>query len=178
MMEPHSQGSKNLIVANSEVKQYMKKLSNDAPAKEDRIKTVDTSAPQGKSLKSPKKPAKSAPSTSINKREFVLKFVKKDASLVWPREMKMVNSLFKIFPNDAFWCSLELKFKLNSLCWLLSDDGRKFLNIEYKKFLFEPEKPTNFELVNNNIEFEHKIGSTVEAPLTVREFLTLWQKKN
>ena len=141
------------------------------------IQTGAFSAKKEKSLKSRKKFAKDAQSTSLNKRDFVLKFVKKDASLVWPREMKMVNSLFKIFPNDDFWRSLELKFQLNSLCWFLSDEGRKFLNIEYKKFKFEPEKPKIFELNNNNIDFNQKIGETVQAPITVREFLNLWQKK-
>ena len=153
-------------------------LSKDAPAKEGHIKTVDMYAHQEISLKSQKKSAGVAPFTSINKKEFISKFVKKDASLVWPREMKMVNSLFKIFPNDEFWRSLELKFKLNSLCWFLSDEGRKFLNVEYKKFNFEPEKPKTFELKNNNIAFQEKIGETIQAPMTVREFLKLWQKKN
>lgn len=177
-METPYQDRKSLTPAFSGAILRKKEWCKDVPAKAVPTKTGGSPALQGKSSRSQKKSAKSVPSTSINKREFVLKFVKKDASLVWPREMKMVNSLFKIFPNDAFWCSLELKFKLNSLCWLLSDDGRKFLNIEYKKFLFEPEKPTNFELVNNNIAFEGKIGETVQAPMTVREFLTLWQKKN
>lgn len=177
-METPYQDRKSLTPASSGAILKKKEWCKDAPAKADHIKTEGLPVLQGKSSKSQKTSAKSVLSTSINKREFVLKFVKKDANLVWPREMKMVNSLFKIFPNDEFWRSLELKFKLNSLCWLLSDEGRKFLNIEYKKFIFEPDKPTNFELVNNNIAFEGKIGETVQAPLTVREFLTLWQKKN
>jgi hypothetical protein len=177
MTDNHSQESKNLTHVNSEARPKKSARSIDAPVREAPIRTRDTSALQDKYLKSSRKSAKTAPSTRLNKKEFVLKFVKKDASLVWPREMKMVNSLFKIFPNDDFWLFLELRFKLNSLCWFLSDDGRKFLNTEYKKFLFEPEKPQNFELKNNNIEFEAKIGETVQAPMTVREFLNLWQKK-
>ena len=177
-METRYQVKKNLIPASLGAKPHKSAPLTDAPAKEDHIKTADSSAPQEKSSKSQKKSARSVRSTSINKKEFILKFVKQGASLIWPREMKMVNSLFKIFPNDEFWNSLDLKFKLNSLCWFLSDDGRKFLNIEYKKFNFEPEKPKSFELTNNNIEFEGKIGETVQAPITVREFLQLWQKKN
>jgi hypothetical protein len=169
---------KSLIPANSEVSRRKPEPFSDASVKVGHMKIPDTPAPQDKSLKSQKKSAKSVLCTSINKKEFIAKFVKKDASLVWPREMKMVNSLFKIFPNDDFWNYLELKFKLNSLCWFLSDEGRKFLNIEYKKFNFEPEKPKTFDLTNNNIAFEGKIGETVQAPMTVREFLKLWQKKN
>jgi hypothetical protein len=177
-MEIHYPDKKNLIPVNSGAKRPKSEPLVGAPVKGGHIKTADTFALQGESLRSPKKSATSAHYINLNKKEFILRFVKKDASLVWPREMKMVNSLFKIFPNKEFWNSLELNFKLNSLCWFLSDDGRKFLNIEYKKFNFEPEKPKTFGLTNNNIEFETKIGETVQAPMTVREFLKLWQKKN
>jgi hypothetical protein len=170
--------NKNSILVNSEAMKQKKEPLADARVKEVHIKTPDMFAPQEVSSKSSRKSAKSVQSTSLNKKDFIKKFVKDSSSLVWPREMKMVNLLFKIFPNDAFWNSLELKFKLNSLCWFLSDDGRKFLNTEYKKFNFEPEKPKVFDLKNNNIAFEGKIGETVEAPMTVRDFLKLWQKKN
>ena len=178
MQTSHHQAMKNSIPVNSEAKPKRQEQFLDAPVKEVHMKTPDMFAHQGKSSKSSKKSVKSARSTSINKKELIAKFVKKEATPVWPREMKMVNSLFKIFPNDDFWNSLELEFKLNSLCWFLSDEGRKFLNIEYKKFNFNPEKPKTFDLTNNNIAFEGKIGETVQAPMTVREFLKLWQKKN
>jgi hypothetical protein len=177
-MDNRYQDKKNLTPVVLGASRKKRELSIDAPAKEAHIKTGDLFAPQDRSSKSQKKSAPSVRFTSLNKKDFILKFVKQDASLVWPREMKMVNSLFKIFPKEEFWASLELKFKLNSLCWFLSDEGRKFLNIEYKKFNFEPEKPKSFDLVNNNIAFEGKIGETVQAPMTVREFLKLWQKKN
>lgn len=168
---------KNSIPASSVLKENMKDLFTDVPAEGEIIPTGAFSAKKEKSLRSQKKSAKDVQSTSLNKREFVLRFVKKDASLVWPREMKMVNSLFKIFPNDGFWSSLELKFQLNSLCWFFSDEGRKLLNLEYKKFKFEPEKSEVFELENNSIDFKEKKGDAVVSPLTVREFLNLWQKK-
>jgi len=177
-MTNHYPEGKNLKRANSEAMSKKQGLLIDVPAKEAPIKTLDTHAQKEVSSKLPKKSVKTVRSTSLNKKEFILKFVKQNISLVWPREMKMVNALFKIFPNDEFWRSLELKFKLNSLCWFLSDEGRKFLNTEYKKFNFEPEKPISFDLKNNNIAFEGKIGETVQAPMTVREFLKLWQKKN
>ena len=168
---------KSLITVDLDLKQKKQKLSQDAPAKAEHIQKGDFSAIKDKSSKSRKKSVKHAQSTSINKREFVLKFVKDSSAIVWPKEMKMVNTLFKIAPNDDFWRSLDLGFKLNSLCWFLSDDGRKLLNKEYKRFNFEPQKPETFNLENNNIVTSGKIGETVGAPLTVREFLTLWQKK-
>ena len=178
MQISQSPEKKNLTLVVLGASRKKRGLLIDAPAKEAHTKTEDSFASQGKSLKSQKKSVPSVRFTSLNKKDFILKFVKQDASLVWPREMKMVNSLFRIFPKEEFWASLELKFKLNSLCWFLSDEGRKFLNTEYKKFNFEPEKPKCFDLINNNIAFEGKIGETVQAPMTVREFLKLWQKKN
>jgi hypothetical protein len=169
----------NLALANFDQNQNMKGSSKDAHVKEDQLKKKASSVQKGKSSTSRKKSAAHAQYTKLNKREFVLKFVKDSSSILWPKEMKMVNILFKIAPNDDFWRSLDLKFKLNSLCWFLSDDGRKFLNTEYKKFNFEPNKPEVYNIEqNNNIEFKGKIGETVQAPMTVREFLTLWQKKN
>lgn len=169
---------KSSILADSDLKPKKKGILKNAPAKVvEQASLLDFSATKDKFSKSKKKSAPPVPCTSINKRDFVLKFVKDSTAIVWPKEMKMVNTLFKIAPNDDFWRSLDLGFKLNSLCWFLSDDGRKLLNKEYKRFNFEPQKPESFQLENNNIVTTGKIGETVGAPLTVREFLTLWQKK-
>lgn len=115
--------------------------------------------------------------TNLSKKEFVKKFLKDSSNIVWPKEMKMVKSLFKIFPNEDFWNTLELNFKLNSLCWFLSDDGRKLLNKEYKKFKLELPETKKFKIENNNIAFENKSSYDLGKALNLREFLNLWQKK-
>jgi len=114
---------------------------------------------------------------NLNKKNFIKKFVKDTKSLIWPKEMKMVNLLFKIFPNEDFWANLNLNFKLNSLCWFLSDDGRKFLNKEYKKFNLELPESKKFEVDNNNIAFETKDSYDIDKVINIRQFLNLWQKK-
>jgi hypothetical protein len=115
--------------------------------------------------------------SNLNKKEFVKKFLKEDSNIIWPKEMKMVKMLFKIFPNESFWESLKLNFKLNSLCWFLSDDGRKFLNTEYKKFNLTLPEIKKFQIENNNIAFENKTAYDLDKSLNLREFLNLWQKK-
>lgn len=120
---------------------------------------------------------KTVNSLNINKKDFVKKFLKETSNIIWPREMKMVKSLFKIFPNENFWSSLELNFKLNSLCWFLSDDGRKFLNKEYKKFKLDLPEAKKFQIENNNIALEFKKDYDLDKALNLREFLNLWQKK-
>lgn len=114
---------------------------------------------------------------SINKKEFIKRLLKEGTNIIWAKEMKMVNLLFKIFPDQGFWENLSLNFKLNSLCWLLSDDGRKFLNTEYKKFKLELPEIKTFEVDNNNIAFVNKSSYDLSRPLNLREFLNLWQKK-
>ena len=120
---------------------------------------------------------KNVPSTSLNKKEFIKGLIKEGSTIVWPKEMKMAKILLQIFPNEDFWSSLKLNFKLNSLCWLLSDDGRKFLNTEYKKFNLDLPEAKTFEVDNNNIAFEDKSSYDLDKALNLREFLNLWQKK-
>lgn len=124
-----------------------------------------------------KKSVKSVQFTNLNKKTFVKSLLKDQTNIIWPREMKMANILFKIFPDENFWINLKLNFKLNSLCWLLSNDGRKFLNQEYKKFNLKLPEPEKFEIENNNIAFESKSSYDLNKALNLREFLNLWQKK-
>jgi hypothetical protein len=124
------------------------------------------------------KSAQPVQNININKREFIKRLLKEEVNIVWPKEMKMVNLLFKIFPNQNFWNTLQLNFKLNSLCWLLSDDGRKFLNKEYKTFNLNLPETKKFDIENNNIAFECKKRYDLDKALNLREFLNLWQKKH
>lgn len=115
--------------------------------------------------------------TNLNKKDFIKKFLKEDANIFWPKEMKMVKNLLKIFPNEDFWNNLELGFKLNSICWFLSDDGRNVLNKEYKKFNFNLPETKKFKIENNNIDSENKKNYDLDKVLNLRQFLNLWQKK-
>jgi hypothetical protein len=130
-----------------------------------------------KSLMLKTESVKAAQSIGINKKEFIKGLIKEGSTIIWPKEMKMANLLFKIFPDQGFWRNLNLDFKLNSLCWLLSDDGRKFLNTEYKKFNLNLPEAKTFEVDNNNIAFENKSSYDLGKALNLREFLNLWQKK-
>ena len=114
---------------------------------------------------------------SLNKKTFVKKIIKEGNTIIWPKEMKMVNRLFKIFPNENFWSTLRLNFKLNSLCWFFSDAGREFLNKENKKFNLDLPETQQFEVDNNNVAFENKSSYDSGKALNLREFLNLWQKK-
>lgn len=114
---------------------------------------------------------------NLDKKTFIKRFLKDKKNIIWPKEMKMVNCLLKIFPNKDFWDGLKLSFELNSLCWFLSDDGRNFLNKEYKRFNLSLPETKKFSIDNNNIAFESKKTYDMDKALNLREFLNLWQKK-
>lgn len=65
-----------------------------------------------------------------NKYQFIIwKFVKPE-NVNWPREMKVAKELFNIYPDLEFWNNLRLNFKLNSLVWFKTFDGKKYLSNE------------------------------------------------
>jgi hypothetical protein len=132
---------------------------------------------KGRYLMLAQKYVKNVQFTNLNKKDFVKKFLKNHSNIIWPKEMKMVKMLFEIFPNENFWNNLEINFKLNSLCWFLSDDGRNFLNKEYKKFNLELPEVKKFDLDKNTIDFKNKSSYDLHKSLNLREFLNLWQKK-
>lgn len=116
---------------------------------------------------------------SLNKKEFLKRVLKETQGISWPKEMKLVNRLLAIFPNDVFWNSLQLKFKLNSTCWFLSDEGRKFLNTEYKKFNFDLQSPTKFEILDTadsapSTTQESSQQNTQAGYKNIKNFLNLW----
>jgi hypothetical protein len=59
----------------------------------------------------------------------------KDASQLtnWSGEIKLANRILKKYPDWSFWQKYVLEFKLNSLAWFLSKDGRTRLYLDYSK---------------------------------------------
>jgi hypothetical protein len=59
-----------------------------------------------------------------NTKVLFEKFVKPEKPFQPGRDIKLYNQLIKIKPFE-FWRDLELGFKLNSLAFLISEDGKK-----------------------------------------------------
>jgi len=51
----------------------------------------------------------------------------------WSRELQATKKLLQMYPDILFWEHLKLDFKLNSLLWFLTEDGREFLKKESRK---------------------------------------------
>ena len=73
-----------------------------------------------------------------NKYQRLISKFCKEPEKVWnnrgvvKREMAIAKKLFEYISEEKFWTKLYLPFKLNSLAWFLSDEGKTYL-IKYKK---------------------------------------------
>ena len=79
----------------------------------------------------------------------------KTTKVNWGVEIRVLKTLLKTYSFE-FLLELFLPFKLNTLVWFLSEDGKEFLSKEWSKnnLVFIPEKKYKLE--------ETKIGPDVE----------------
>ena len=78
--------------------------------------------------------------------------------MFWPREMKLMNSLWARYPDEEFWLNLTLPWTLNSLAFLKSGRGSQELERKYNEYTYTPpdlEKPT--ELGDKKVGKDKKI---------------------
>jgi hypothetical protein len=69
----------------------------------------------------------------------------------WAKEIKLSKKLFNSYPDVRFWNQLELDFKLNSLAWLLSEEGKYTLKIRGKMMKYSPAKVKEYKLQKRKI---------------------------
>ncbi len=72
------------------------------------------------------------PKITRGNQYLVWKYLKNPNETNWPRELKLANQLL-VYCDLDFWADLDLDFKLNSLAFFLTEDGKRKLRIEYRK---------------------------------------------
>lgn len=103
---------------------------------------------------------------------LVSKFLIKD-QLNWAREIKIAKKLLKLYPDFKIWSDLKLKFKLNSLAFFLTEEGKGEMSV----FEFNKSKENVLDLLPQNSEVigNEKIGKDVikdsPKPLSFKDFL-------
>lgn len=102
---------------------------------------------------------------------LVSKFVLKD-QLNWPKEIRIAKKLLKEYPDFNTWTQLKLDFKLNSLAFFLTDEGKVHLTI----LKFNKSKENVLDLFSKQSESigEEKLGQDVKTdskPLSLKDFL-------
>lgn len=102
---------------------------------------------------------------------LVSKFVNKDG-LNWAREIKIAKKLLKIYPSFDDWTALKLEFKLNSLAFFLTEEGKKEISV--LKFNKSKENVLNLFSKQKEIIEKEKLGLDIEPnkkPLSLEDFL-------
>ena len=69
----------------------------------------------------------------------------------WSKEIKIAKKLFNSYPDACFWNQLELEFKLNSLAWFLSKEGKYTLAIRGKMMKYSPPKIKKYNIQKRKI---------------------------
>ena len=107
----------------------------------------------------------------LNKYQvLVIKFIKDPSVLKpkdWAREIKIGKKLYELY-NEKFWRHSFLNFKLNSLAWLLSKDGLKYLKEQYLILKLELPKQKKIKLENKIYGTKEKVD---KPPRSVLDFL-------
>jgi len=105
----------------------------------------------------------------LNKRDLIKKLVvepDKQKRMFWAREMKLLNDLLDMFPNQEFWQRMVIE-KVPSLAMLRSEYGIEKIKKKYREFNYKI--PPKIEIPIGEKTGEDKIFS--KKPKTIRQFI-------
>lgn len=104
--------------------------------------------------------------------QFIVKKFLKDKPN-WGKEIKIAQKLIKIYKNNyTYWNNIK-DIKLPSLAWFLTDDGKKYLNIQNKI------SNLNIKNINKIPILKEKVGidkNICKKPKTLLEFIRYGKK--
>ena len=110
----------------------------------------------------------------LNKYQKLIKKFLKDPDAIYKnvglikREVSIAKKLFVKIEQEMFWTECHLPFKLNSLAWLLSEDGVEHLNLEIKRQKLKPHEPIKYDI---NDEKHGEDGEVERRKRTIMDFL-------
>lgn len=105
----------------------------------------------------------------LNKRDLIKKLVvepDKQKRMFWAREMKLLNDLLEMFPNQEFWERMVIE-KVPSLAILRSGYGIEKIKKKYREFNYKI--PPKIEIPLGEKTGKDKIFS--KKPKTIRQFI-------
>jgi hypothetical protein len=105
----------------------------------------------------------------LNKRDLIKKLViepKSQKRMFWAREMKLLNDLIEMFPNQEFWKKVSINL-VPSLAVLRSGQGLKKIQKKYREFNYKI--PPKREIPLGKKSGDDKIIS--KKPKTIRQFI-------
>lgn len=105
----------------------------------------------------------------FNKRNVIKRLVQEPSTqkrMFWAREMKLLNSLMEIFPNQDFWQKVQVQ-KVPSLAVLKAANGITLLRKKYNEFNYVI--PPRQDIILGEKTGEDKILS--KKPKSIRQFI-------
>ena len=105
----------------------------------------------------------------LNKRDLIKKIVKEpnqQKRMFWAREMKLLNDLMQMFPNEDFWQRMSID-KVPSLTMLRSGYGLSSIKKKYLDFNYKI--PNKKEIPLGDKTGEDKVIS--KKTKTIRQFI-------
>ena len=105
----------------------------------------------------------------LNKRDLIKRLVvepDKQKRMFWAREMKLLNDLLEIFPNQDFWSKVSISL-VPSLAVLRSEQGIKQIRKKYREFNYKI--PPKVEIPLGEKSGDDKIIS--KKLKTIRQFI-------
>ena len=81
---------------------------------------------------------------------------KSERESFWGREMKILKSVFKEFPDKEFWEKVTLEKKFKSLATVLGEVGKVFVLRKYRQFHYKP------RIIEQTKVYDKKFGEDLE----------------
>ena len=109
-----------------------------------------------------------------NKYQILIGKFCKDPKSIWSNrgkvkaEMAAAKKLYELNSSEDFWTKVYLPFKLNSLCWFLSDSGKSFVRLEEQRQRLDFQPKKSYTLNKTKVGKDKKIKRKI---LTLKDFL-------
>jgi len=105
-------------------------------------------------------------------QRLINKFIKEPSAIYKnrgfiAREVAIAKKIYALVEDEKFWKECHLPFKLNSLAWILSQDGVDWINTEVLRLKTNLPKPVVYDLENEKFGNDKKI----EKKKTLLDFL-------
>ncbi len=118
-----------------------------------------------------KKAIKEKPVIGRNDCVTIIKKLLKDDLYVPVRDIPIFYKIIKQYPNAKFWLNYDLGFKLNSLFWLLGEDGKSKLNSDFAVFNLDLPTEVEYSLESEKIGDDLIIAQNTKKTKSLADFL-------
>jgi hypothetical protein len=105
---------------------------------------------------------------ALFKKQFVERFLK-PGNINWASEMRVATKLLKLYPDKDKLNAFALPFKLNSLCFFLTEKGKEMI----RKAYYTPTQAVAVKIEKRVEVGTEKVGEDIvtAAPKSLRDFL-------